>query len=873
MVTFRPYAVQTQASSISQQNSGGNGYIGNESLQALGQTIAGVGERALGIDDATIQRKQQHEVNRNKFEAEIERREQEQYIQSQRLEGMAKLADLDIEIGAEAEDLKSKVGSGGQDYAKSVTGALDKKIGTIQKNLSFEQKRFLEPQLLDFKNRHLSKAMTWERTERINNDIANVEKYQKSLYDRINDNPESVNEAKTQMTMLVDNLTVEPSVKRKLLDSFDDTVTQLHYDYRIETNPEAFLNEFKKGDASNFDTAINHILDLEGGYVASDGRSNSPANFGINQKANPDIDVKNLTKEQAKAIYKERYWDSINADSLPENIRLIAMDTAVNQGVGVAQELIGKSNNDPAKFTQLRIEHYKSLNQPENEIQWINRANKTLKASQVQSAGVLEREYVNKALPLVEKMQRASIKLAINNGELSYKDIQDNPNISDADKFVYMTTQKKYNANIAKAETQAVKKQKEKYNGFIEKTKQEVDNNLWSVDKLDAIRKDIETSDYDAIKKRIEAKDEAVQLETAFYNAPAGSDNQVKAVNYVFNKEKTNIFNAQIPIDERINNANKLLSDSRGVVPSEMKSIMQNMATKPNADNIEFLNGVYQNAKINNNKAVLSNLSDDIVIMSQTYQDYLESGNSPQQALTLLNSELNITAPQKKERGDLGKNIINEAVNNEGSFIAEYGNRNGFLSSVASLFGYEGVNYSSLVASDPVYSEVESDAKAKFLSAFMKTGNQEKSLDMAFDYVQKTYSKFNGKLMKYAPDVVTGFDAGLIENDFQETINQENIVNSLNQLGYSTDDIELISDIETERTVKTRQETSDGVSFKKPLSYLMAVGGLPLLNKNGNILRYKIDVNKFKNEKQKTQIAQKQLQSMQAINPYFGGRF
>lgn len=372
MVTLRPYGVQTQASGISQLNSGGNGYIGNAGLQMVGQALGGAVERGLGIDAESVRAKQQHEINRNAFEANIEKREQAQYLNSQKLSAYAKLSDLDIDVGAEAETLKSRVPNGGQGYTKMLQQSLDKKIGLMQKNLSFQEKQFLEPKILQFKAKYLSSADQWERSERINNDISNIGKIQKSLYDKVNDNPESVNEAKAQMNMLVENLEVEPRIKRKMLNEFDDNVTKLHYDYFVQKDPVGFLNKFKKIDIVSFDSAINHIFDLEGGYVAKDGRSNAPANFGINQKANPDIDVKNLTKDQAKQIYKTRYWDAINADSLPENMRLVAMDTAVNQGVDTAKELLAKSDNDPVKFTELRIEKYKSLNQSENIDGWIN---------------------------------------------------------------------------------------------------------------------------------------------------------------------------------------------------------------------------------------------------------------------------------------------------------------------------------------------------------------------------------------------------------------------------------------------------------------------------------------------------------------------
>ncbi|MHB0965497.1 MAG: hypothetical protein ACYC36_03495, partial [Bellilinea sp.] len=42
-----------------------------------------------------------------------------------------------------------------------------------------------------------------------------------------------------------------------------------------------------------FDGVVQGVLSREGGYNASDGKSKAPVNMGINQAANPDVDVKN----------------------------------------------------------------------------------------------------------------------------------------------------------------------------------------------------------------------------------------------------------------------------------------------------------------------------------------------------------------------------------------------------------------------------------------------------------------------------------------------------------------------------------------------------------------------------------------------------
>lgn len=122
------------------------------------------------------------------------------------------------------------------------------------------------------------------------------------------------------------------------------------------------------GSAAGFDSVMQRIFKHEGGYTASDGNSGAPANFGINQRANPDIDVKNLTKEKAAAIYKERYWDKIRGDNLPPSLRGTAMDAAVNQGPVLANRWVQESGGDPVKFNALRREHYERLlEEPKNQ--------------------------------------------------------------------------------------------------------------------------------------------------------------------------------------------------------------------------------------------------------------------------------------------------------------------------------------------------------------------------------------------------------------------------------------------------------------------------------------------------------------------------
>lgn len=104
------------------------------------------------------------------------------------------------------------------------------------------------------------------------------------------------------------------------------------------------------------------VAPQEGGYTSSDGNG-SPANFGINQGANPDVDVKTLTPARARELYKQRYWGPSGAENLPAPLQAVHFDTAVNMGVGAAKQLLEQSGGDPQKYLQLREARYRSIAQ------------------------------------------------------------------------------------------------------------------------------------------------------------------------------------------------------------------------------------------------------------------------------------------------------------------------------------------------------------------------------------------------------------------------------------------------------------------------------------------------------------------------------
>ena len=144
-----------------------------------------------------------------------------------------------------------------------------------------------------------------------------------------------------------------------------------------------------------FDEVFVRLVGHEGGYSAD---PKDPGNwtggrpgvgkllgtkYGIAANTYPDLDIKALTLDQAKAIYRRDWWDKIHADQLPGAVAFQLWDFAVNAGitravislqraVGVADDgklgprTLAAVNAMPvpdvlARFNAERLEFYASL--------------------------------------------------------------------------------------------------------------------------------------------------------------------------------------------------------------------------------------------------------------------------------------------------------------------------------------------------------------------------------------------------------------------------------------------------------------------------------------------------------------------------------
>lgn len=65
--------------------------------------------------------------------------------------------------------------------------------------------------------------------------------------------------------------------------------------------------------------------------------------YGVSQKAYPDLDIRNLSFNDAAEIFKTDYWDLVKGDQLPSPLNIYVADAAYNMGPGTAIKILQKA--------------------------------------------------------------------------------------------------------------------------------------------------------------------------------------------------------------------------------------------------------------------------------------------------------------------------------------------------------------------------------------------------------------------------------------------------------------------------------------------------------------------------------------------------
>lgn len=132
-----------------------------------------------------------------------------------------------------------------------------------------------------------------------------------------------------------------------------------------------YVSEDEPGDkGDNFDRSVAFVFDAEKGLSLD---PDDPGNYtggavgkgelkgtkyGISAAAYPHLDIRNLTVEQARELYRKDYWQKSGADKLDWPLCLAHLDFAVNAGLGRAQQALFSAGNDFIKYMAWRIDWY-----------------------------------------------------------------------------------------------------------------------------------------------------------------------------------------------------------------------------------------------------------------------------------------------------------------------------------------------------------------------------------------------------------------------------------------------------------------------------------------------------------------------------------
>jgi len=98
-----------------------------------------------------------------------------------------------------------------------------------------------------------------------------------------------------------------------------------------------------------FDTAFERLIGHEGNFTNDrNDRGNwttgvigkgslKGTKYGISAMTYPNLDIKNLTLQQAKQIYKRDWWDALSANKIDPAIVFQVWDFAINAGMSTAK--------------------------------------------------------------------------------------------------------------------------------------------------------------------------------------------------------------------------------------------------------------------------------------------------------------------------------------------------------------------------------------------------------------------------------------------------------------------------------------------------------------------------------------------------------
>lgn len=91
-----------------------------------------------------------------------------------------------------------------------------------------------------------------------------------------------------------------------------------------------------------FEIAVERSLSHEGNYVFHSRDPGGETKFGISKRSYPNVDIKNLTRDGAKAIYKRDFWD-VCGNGLDDSVVYQMFDASINHGAPNAIRMLQRA--------------------------------------------------------------------------------------------------------------------------------------------------------------------------------------------------------------------------------------------------------------------------------------------------------------------------------------------------------------------------------------------------------------------------------------------------------------------------------------------------------------------------------------------------
>jgi lysozyme family protein len=100
--------------------------------------------------------------------------------------------------------------------------------------------------------------------------------------------------------------------------------------------------------ADCYEESLRRLLIHEGGYSDQPSDPGGPTNYGITiydyrkyvKPGATAADVRAMSVDQARAIYRTHYWDALRCDELPAGLDYAVFDYGVNSGTGRAKKVL-----------------------------------------------------------------------------------------------------------------------------------------------------------------------------------------------------------------------------------------------------------------------------------------------------------------------------------------------------------------------------------------------------------------------------------------------------------------------------------------------------------------------------------------------------